>query len=492
MEFKILLKSTYLLAGTRVIQFFTGLVRTKLIAYYLGTLGTGLVAQLTFVTQKMSQFTLLSMSEAVVKQIAESKSSLESSELINAAYKAYVILVSAFMVISSSILYFFSESLTVYVFGDISFLSYFFVAFFSFPILILDSIPFSILKAYKDVKGISRARIIIVIINLITSVPLILIFKLDGAIAFVPLSYVTSLGVNSVFARNKYFKSLGIGIGSILRSSLNIKFVRELIVFSTFGLTVGIYSIISEFACRSIVISKLGVESIGLYSPIVMWASIVTGFVLPSFSTYLYPRFCEMKTDKEVSSLLNDAIRLGTFAILPLLLIGIPYKDFFISLFYSDEFLAASKYLPYHFLGIAFYVWYYVFSQSMTPTGRIKQHGIFLTIYFSLDIGVTYVFVEKFGLYGWMLKHIVNPFIFFWVYLLYARRHMGLRMQRINIVLMLFLLISTSILIAGDLFLTNGKWINFFLGPIFLLIVALFLTKEEKEFLQKKLNFKRT
>ena len=474
-----------------MVQFLTGLVRTKLIAYYLGTIGTGLVAQLSFVTQKMAQFTLLSMSEAIVKQIAENKNSPESVKMINAAYKGYVILVGVFMIVSSTILYFFSESLTIYVFGDVSFLSYFLIGLFSFPVLILDSIPFSILKAYKDVKGIAKARIIIVVINLITAVPLILIFKLDGAIAFVPLSYVVNLGVNIVFARNKCFKSLGIGIGSVLKSPLNMIFVRELFVFSTFGLTVGVFSIISEFTCRSIVVSNLGVDSIGLYSPIIMWASIVTGFILPSFSTYLYPRFCEIKTNKEISSLLNDAIRIGTFSILPLLMIGIPYKDFFISLFYSDDFLTSSKYLPYHFMGIAFYVWYYVLSQSMTPTGRIKQHGIFLSIYFALDISVTYIFVENYGLYGWMLKHIVSPFIFFWIYLFYAKRYMGLKMQIMNIALMLYLLIAASIIIALDSWLINSSWINFFLGPILLLSVALFLKEEEKEFLRNKLNFRR-
>ena len=69
MEFKRLLKNTSFLAGTRMVQFLTGLVRTKLIAVFLGTIGTGLVAQLTFVTQKMSQFTLLSMSEAVENKL---------------------------------------------------------------------------------------------------------------------------------------------------------------------------------------------------------------------------------------------------------------------------------------------------------------------------------------------------------------------------------------------------------------------------------------
>lgn len=491
MEFKTLLKSTSFLAVTRLIQFLTGLVRIKLIAYYLGTLGTGLVGQLTFVTQKMSQFTLLSMSEAVVKQIAENKNAPKSIQLINSAYKAYFLLVGCFMLISSILLYLFSEYLTIYVFGELSYISYFYIGLFSFPVLILDSIPFTILKAFKDVKSIAKARIITVIINLIIAVPLIVIFKLDGAIAFVPISYIINLIVNFVFAQNNYFKKLNINLISILKADFNKFFLKELLVFSTFGLTVGVFAIISEFVCRSIVVSNLGVESIGLYSPIIMWASMITGFILPSFSTYLYPRFCEIKSNLEITSLLNDGIRLGTFAIMPLLLIGIPYKDFFISLFYSNEFLGASAYLPFHFLGIVFYVWWYVFSQVMTPTGRIKQHGIFLTIYFALDMLVTYLFVKEIGLYGWMLKHIVSPFLFFWVYYIYLKKQMGLVIDTANSILMFYLIGSSVILITVDMFFKEFVFINFLLGPIALFMVLVLLKKEEKKFLKSKLNFKR-
>ncbi|WP_158254412.1 polysaccharide biosynthesis C-terminal domain-containing protein [Tenacibaculum sp. SG-28] len=174
---------------------------------------------------------------------------------------------------------------------------------------------------------------------------------------------------------------------------------------------------------------------------------------MPSFSTYLYPRFCELKSDKELSALLNDAIRLGTFSIFPLLLIGIPYKDFFIELFYSNKFLAASKYLPLHFIGVAFYVWYYVFSQSMTPRGKIKQHGIFLVLYFTLDMLVTYIFVNDIGLYGWMLKHMISPFVFFWVYYFYSRKYLKFSFHKNNIVLIFYLLFSATILIVIDFFM---------------------------------------
>ena len=127
----------------------------------------------------------------------------------------------------------------------------------------------------------------------------------------------------------------------------------------------------------------------------------------------------------------------------------------------------------------------------MTPTGRIKQHGLFLAIYLSIDILITYLFVKDIGLYGWMLKHIVSPFIFFWVYMIYAKKNMGFVMIKSNKVLMLFLLFSSILLISIELLLTDLIFINFLLGPILLIFVVVFLEKEEKEFLISKLFFKR-
>ena len=490
MSFKELVKNTSYLAATKFFQFIAGLIRIKMIAYFLGLIGTGLVDQLTFITQKMSQFTLLSMSEAVVKQIAENKNSAESIKIINSAFKAYILLICFFMLISSICLYAFSESITIYVFGEISYISYFYIGLFSFPILIIDTIPFSILKAFKDVKAIAKARIISVIINLIIVVPLIYFFKLNGAIAFIPLSYSINLIVNFIVANNNYFKELNISFISIFRSQLNRSHIKELLVFSTFGVTVGMFTIVSEFICRSIVVSNLGVESIGYYSPIIMWAGLITGFILPSFSTYLYPKFCELKTNRQISDLLNEGIKLGTFAIIPLLLLGIPYREFFILLLYSEEFVGSSIYLPFHFLGVVFYVWWYIFTQAMTPTGRIKQHGILLTMYLTLDIIITYIFVNQIGLYGWMLKHIVSPIVFFFVYMFYAQKYMNFILSNRNKVLMAYLIFSALLLIFIDS-LENGLFINLFLGPILLVLVLLILDKSEKLFLINRLQLKK-
>ncbi len=486
MELKKLIKNTSYLAGTRVIQFLAGIFRSKINAVLLGTTGIGIVNQLTFLTAKMSQFTMLSMSEAVVKQIAESKDDKKIKDLVCASLKSYIVLVLSFMTLSIVIFAIFSNQLTVYVLGDTKYLPYFYIGLFSFPILVLNSIPFAILKGFKDVKSISIARIGIIISNLLIFVPLVLLYRLKGAVIFIPLSYIITLLFNYFITRKNHLLRLNIKLRSIINVQIKKSFAKELLLFSGVGLLVGSYAIVSEFICRSIVVSQLGVDSIGLYSPIITWAGLFIGFIIPSFSTYLYPRFAETKSNAEITGILNDAIRLSTFALLPLLFLGIPYRDFFIRLFYSKEFLGAGIYLPYHFIGVIFYVWFYVFTQSMTPTGRIKQHALFYTLFMTLDIGVTYFTVPIWGLYGWMLKHIISPIVFFIVYSIYANKSMNFKFVKSNVLIMLYLFFGSIIMVMIILW-SKFSFILFVVGP-FLLLMAWFLLKEnEKYFLLNKM-----
>ncbi|NQU85303.1 MAG: oligosaccharide flippase family protein, partial [Mariniphaga sp.] len=250
MELKKLVKNTSYLMLTKVFQFIAGIFRSKLNAVLLGTAGVGIVNQLTFLTQSLTKFTLLSMSEAVVKQIAESRDKDTVTEVINSSLKSYIILILSFMSISIILFNYFSDDLTKYVFGDIKYIRYFFIALFTFPILVLNSIPFAILKGFKNVKAISQARVLIIIVNLLIFIPLIILYKLDGAIIFIPSSYILTLTINYLFVKYQHLSNLKISFLSIMKAPLHKGYVKELLLFSGVGLSVGSYSIFSEFTCR--------------------------------------------------------------------------------------------------------------------------------------------------------------------------------------------------------------------------------------------------
>ncbi|WP_262714040.1 oligosaccharide flippase family protein [Phaeocystidibacter marisrubri] len=489
-EFKSLLKSTSMLAGTRFAQFFASLARVKISALILGTTGVGIVDQITFLTNKVSQFTTIGTAEAFVKQLAESKSKDDAKSLIYSAFKSYALVIFGFVVLSVGLMLGFKEEVTNYLFGEDEYIVYFFVALLTFPILVIHSFPFSILKAFKNVRAISRARIITSAIQFVISIPLILIWELEGAVAYVPLAIAIDVAVLMWLANKKCFQEYEISFARIIKAPLRRDFLKELFLFSAFGLTVGVFLIIVELVTRSIVLDHLGVDAIGLYSPILLFASIFTGFILPALSTYLYPRFSEMKGHKEVSGLINDALRIGSFGLIPLLFIGIPYHKLIIVTFYSTEFLDASNYLPYHLMGTSFFVWWYVFSQSLTPMGKIKVHGVFRLFYGSIDLLVTYWAVNRYGLIGWTLKFIVSPFVFFWVYMIYTRITFDFSYRLSTLKLMAYVFIGGVSLTVLSQMNDLTRNLNFVIGPLLLLGTWYIASKEERNALLSKLRRK--
>lgn len=486
-EFKLLAKNASMLAGTRVFEFLTGLIRVKISAILLGTFGMGIVDQFTFITNKISEFTTKGTVDAFVKQIASNNKNDKIGVILNSAIKSYSLVIFGFVILASTIILFFKEDFTKYLFGDIAFMKYFYLAIITFPLLVLRSIPFSILKAFKNIKKISKSRIYIVLVQLTVAIPMIYFFKLKGALLYVPFSYIIDLLFLNYFVRKYYFIKYKISIISVIKAPLITSYLKELFLFSAFGLSVGVYAIISAVICRSIVVSKLGVEAIGIYSPVILLASLFTGFILPSLSTYLFPRFSELTDDSKISNITNEAIRLSTLILIPLLFLAIPFSDLFIGVFFSEDFIESSNYLPYHIFGMIFFVWRFIFAQSLTPTGKIKIHGIFRVLQFSFDIGVTYFAVKHYGLYGWMLKYILSSLVFFIVYALYSKNRMDFRLEVKNLTLMIFLL-SCSIIIIVFKSVLSWNFIAMFLGVALLFLTYFFLSKDELNYVKKLKN----
>ena len=138
MELKTLFKNTSYLIITKVVKFFVGTIRAKLIAIFLGTIGAGIYSQLMQVTQSISQFSLLSMNDGLVKQIAESDKRDEGiNKKLATLIKSYIALISIVLIFAVTLSFYFSKELTIYFFGDFKYYNYCLIGLISFPILII-------------------------------------------------------------------------------------------------------------------------------------------------------------------------------------------------------------------------------------------------------------------------------------------------------------------------------------------------------------------
>ena len=486
MELKKLAKNTVVLAAPKVLKFFVGIVRSKLIAIFLGTFGMGIINQLQTIVKQFSTFTLSSVPDGMVKLIAKQNSIEKDKKVISDIIKTYLIIIFPLTIVVIIAGYIFSEEITLFIFGDIKYELYFQIGFSAVPISILSTSAFALLKAYKKIKSIALAEILIIIINLVIFIPLIYFYKITGAVVYVALTYVVTFFIFRYFANNEVLKRNSITLADIRKSAFRYDFFKELMSFMGFGLVIGTYTIFVEVTARAIVVNELGINKIGIYSPIIAWASLFVGFILPSLRTYLFPRISEAKSDKEITAVVNDVIRLMTFVTLPFIIIGITLRHWLIPLLYSNEFMEAAIYLPYHFSALLFIIWSYSFVQIFAPTGRLKNLFVFGLIHHTISLGLAYFLIPEVGLYGYLAKFAVTPIISTLVYFVFFSYTIKFKLKSENIKLVLFaVLCIVVLLILKD----NQPYL--FLASIILLPMSFFLLKKpERLFLINKITRK--
>lgn len=483
MELKKIIKSTSYLVSSKIVQFVLGVVKAKFGAVLLGTTGMGIYSQVNYLSQMISQITLLSMNDGLVKQIAQNKEHPGFKDVLKGLVRSYSTLVFVTVLLSFAICIFFARPLTIFFLGDYNYLTYYLLGVTCVPILIINSISFALLKSYKATKEISRANIFSAILSLCSFIPLVYFFSITGAVVAVVVNSAIILYINNYQSRKLIFKKLGIRFKEFFSAKTEKKYSKELLYFAMFGASSGLIYIGAESFCRSMVVNMIGVNKLGLYSPIVAWGGLLTGFITPAINVYLFPRFSECKSNKEISGIINDYFYLITFLTIPFIFLAIPFRNILIELFYSKEFLDAGIYLPWHFIGLLFHMWWNIMVMVLTPTGRIKTHGIFITIMSLTNVAIVYFLVGRYGLYGWMFKFIIPYVLFTFLYFFYLYRIVHLRLTRKVVQLMLYSLAVPLLLILID-----SYSVKYFLSFILVGASIFFLSANEKQFLIKKLK----
>ena len=469
----------------KAVKFLVGIVSTKLIAVILGPEGSGIISQLQNILLNISVFANGGLTDGMVKQLSNANSNKLDSDEISKIIKTYAITIGITTLLVFVLGYLYSSQLTQYVFGNQKYHSYFLIGFTGLPILILSSSSFALLKANKNFKSIMYAEIMIVIMNFILFSCLIFFFKLIGAVIHITLSYFVTFLVYRSFAKREVLKKIGINFRSIIKTAFSQKYFRELFTFFSISIIVGFTSVIMDVSTRSIVATQLGIVQIGLYSPIVAWASLFTSFILPSLGIYLFPRLAETKSNIEITSVVNDVFRLMTFILIPFILIAITSRKFLIPLFYSNEFNNASIYLPFHFVGIFFTVWCYIFIQTFTPTGRIKKYFPIVIFQNLLDFSVVYLFVPIWGLGGWLMRFTITPLIMFVFYYIYWHIEIEFRFSKENFILFFYVIFSASAI----LIFRNNLILSIVTSVISLTLLWFIMKKQERKYIISKLPF---
>ena len=184
----------------------------------------------------MYQFSVLSMNDGLIKEIAQTDKDMpDFNQKLTVLIKSYIKILGVISLVNVLILLFFSKQLTIYIFGDSKYYTYFLIGVAAFPILIANSISFAVLRGFKLIKYIARSELIVTGINLVVFIPLIYFWGLTGAVIQIVISFLSLLMYNHYYVRIKVLTQLNISVISVFKAQSNKGYLsKELLRFAAF------------------------------------------------------------------------------------------------------------------------------------------------------------------------------------------------------------------------------------------------------------------
>lgn len=407
-----IVKSTTVFGGSQIIMIIIGLVRTKIIALLLGTMGIGLIGIFQSIVDMVRSGCLFGMDTAGVKEVAEVKSKgdeVSFSRSVAGFNKWFRI--SAILALGVCVLFCYPISLWVFDSGDYAF----HIALLSIAVsfFILTTGRSVILQGMRRISELAKSMIWGSLIGLVVTIPIYYIWRTDAIIPAFILSALIGFLCVEYYYRKQGIKKVQVSVQESLISGLAAFKLGIYIVVAGF---VGTFSM---FLIRAFISRNIDLDAAGLFQSAWMITNVYLGLILRAMGSDFFPRLSAISADKEKSkTLVNEQTYIVLVIASPIIVGLLLFSDFALSILYSSEFVYANTILKWQILGSFFKVLSWPMAFILLAKGK---GGLFLLteiVFYLVYLLFSYLLYPVYGLdasgIGYFIAYIVYlPMVFF-------------------------------------------------------------------------------
>jgi len=424
-----ILKSSMLIGGSTALTLAIGVVRTKLMAVVLGPAGFGLMGVYTSIVDLARTLAEMGINSSGVRQIAESVGSGDSARIARTVIVlrrvAFVLgLIGALLLIllawPISNLSFGSGAQA----GSVALLS---AAVF---LRLVSDGQGALLQGMRRIGDMARIGVIGALLGTLASIPLVYALGQDGVVWA-----LVAIAAASALVSWWYVRQISLPAAA---PTLTITEVRKE-VSSLLGL--GLAFMASSFlmmgaayAVRILLIRHDGLAAAGLYQAAWTIGGLYVGFVLQAMGTDFYPRLvAASKDDAECCRLVNEQAQVSLLLAGCGVIATLTFAPWVFKLLYSNEFAAGTDVLRWIVLGMAMRVVTWPLGYILVAKGAQTLFVATDTAWAIVNVGLTWLCVDKFGLAGAGIAFFGAYVIHLLIVYPLARRLAGFRWSTTNL-----------------------------------------------------------
>ncbi len=339
-----ILKAMSIFGGVQVITILCSIVRTKLVALWIGAAGVGLFALYNSTIDMIGAFTRMGLRNSAIKDIASAKGS--RLQVISTVVRRW----SWMLGISGSLLtMILSPWLSQWTFGDDSHVTGFVILSIAILLHSITDGELAILQGTSTLGRLAKASMWGVVAGVAITVPMFYFWGIDSIVPSI-LTYSVMTAVMTMVYRKR---------GENPKPAVTFK---ETLSTGRGFVILGFYMMLSSFVCLLVFyvfVAYLNhcadTETVGYYQAGYTLVNKYVGLVFTAIAMEYFPRLSRVNSsDMRTGVFVSHEIMIALCVLLPVIAVFIGGSELIIRLFYTEEFLVIIPFITWAILGTVF------------------------------------------------------------------------------------------------------------------------------------------
>ena len=398
-----LIKTSVLTGISTVIKLVSAFVINKVIALYIGPSGLAIVGQLQSFTSIITTFSNGAISSGIVKYTAEYQDIEEKKKIFSSS----IVISLICSLIISIFLFGFSDYLSELILKDIQYSSVFIIFGATIFLFALNMVLISILNGQKEIKKYVLVNIAGSIFSLVFTSILIMQLNLMGALYAMVLNQSVMFFVTLAFViKSSWFKL------EYFKQGLDKESLSKLSKYSLMAIVSALTVPVSHLIIREYIGENLGWDSAGYWQGIWYISTMYLMLVTTTLGVYYLPRLSEIQDNKE----LRKEIFSGYKIIMPIVILAsliiFLLKEYVILIAFSKDFMPMMELFAWQLIGDVIKIASWLLAYLMLAKAMTKVFIYTEVLFSALFVGLSILFVDKFGLVGITYAYALNYFLY--------------------------------------------------------------------------------
>ena len=408
-----LIKTSVLTGISTVIKLVSAFVINKVIAIYIGPSGLAIVGQLQSFTSIITTFSNGAISSGIVKYTAEYQDIEEKKKIFSSS----IVISLICSLIISIFLFGFSDYLSELILKDIQYSSVFIIFGATIFLFALNMVLISILNGQKEIKKYVLVNIAGSIFSLVFTSILIMQLNLMGALYAMVLNQSVMFFVTLAFVlKSSWFKL------EYFKQGLDKESLSKLSKYSLMAIVSALTVPVSHLIIREYIGKNLGWDSAGYWQGIWYISTMYLMLVTTTLGVYYLPRLSEIQDNKE----LRKEIFSGYKIIMPIVILAsliiFLLKEYVILIAFSKDFMPMMELFAWQLIGDVIKIASWLLAYLMLAKAMTKVFIYTEVLFSALFVGLSILFVDKFGLVGITYAYALNYLLYLFMMIFIFRK----------------------------------------------------------------------